>query len=107
MAWPCPSVHKQSSRYLHDILWKSILAQDKVSHTGMIVPFSLIAELFSFENCKKILYAPLLSIRYLYLHGTLLECVSGQDDVSHIIMVTFHFSVQSYDPLIVLDAYFV
>ena len=31
-----PSVHKQSSRYLHDILWKCIFGQDKVSNTSML-----------------------------------------------------------------------
>ena len=30
---------------------------------------------------------------YIYIHETLWECVSGQDDVLHIIMVTFRFRV--------------
>ena len=48
-----PSVRKQSSRCLHDILWKCILDQDKVSHTIVIVPPFLVSELCPFENRKK------------------------------------------------------
>ena len=52
------SVHKQSSRYLHVILRKCILGQDKVPHTRMIVPPFLFSELCPFANRKKILYVP-------------------------------------------------
>ena len=40
-----PYVHKQSSRYLHEILWKCLLGQDKVSNTKC-----LVSELCPFEN---------------------------------------------------------
>ena len=46
----CLSVRKQSSRYLHAILWKCILGLDKVSHTRMIVTPFFVSELCSFEN---------------------------------------------------------
>ena len=64
-----------------------------MSHTTMIVPPFLVSEICPYENHKKILYAPLLSSRYIYLHETLYECVSSKDNVSHIIMITFRFSV--------------
>ena len=41
--------------------------------TRMIVPPFLVSELCPFENRKKILYAPLVSNRYIYPHETLHE----------------------------------
>ena len=48
-----PYVRKQSSRYLHDNLYKCILGQDNVSNTNMIVPPFIIPELCPFEYCKQ------------------------------------------------------
>ena len=45
MAWLGRSVHKQSSRYLHDFLSKCILSQDKVFHLIVIVPPFLLCHL--------------------------------------------------------------
>ena len=47
------SVRNQSSRYLHDILWKRILGQVEVSHSRMIVPAFLVSELCPIDYRKK------------------------------------------------------
>ena len=52
------SVRNQSSRYLHDILWKRILGQVEVSHSRMIVPAFLVSELCPIDYRKKIVYVP-------------------------------------------------
>ena len=60
-----------------------------MSHTIMIgLPF-LISWLCSFEYRKKFLVLTLTRNRYIYLHEALQECVSGQDNMSHLITVTF------------------
>ena len=68
MAWRCPparpsvhpSIRKQSSRCIHNTLWKCtcILDQDEVSNTRVIVTPFLVSELCPFENRKKILCGP-------------------------------------------------
>ena len=60
-----------------------------MSYTIMIGPPFLVSGLCPFENRKIFLYSPLLSNLCIYLHDALQVCVSGQDNMPHIIMVTF------------------
>ena len=66
----------------------------------MSVPPFFVSELcpLIFYNFKKILYTPLLCNHLGYLHEVLKECISGQENVSHTIMVAFAFFVSELRP---------
>ena len=70
----------------------------------IVFPF-LVSELCPLKIIKKFLYVPYLNNHSIYLSETLQECVSDQDDVSHIIVGTFHFSVMTLRSF--FHAYFV